>query len=135
MNTIKSDIYLSLVYCTTSLWFNVVSFDKPCQNPRMGSDTRTVKLLAEDPHNSSLRVGDSVIVNYQIGEHASQYNFLCTCGSQNCVRLPKWFYMWWVFYCSNAVVIDKLMICLSLLFLLGCVCEFWTHPSPQPLQL
>jgi len=68
---------------------SMLSFDKPCRSLVMGDDTRTVKLFAEDPHHSSFRVGDSVTVNYHMGEHASQYNFVCACGSSNCVSIDK----------------------------------------------
>ena len=68
---------------------SMLSFDKPCRDIVMGDDARTVKLFAEDPHHSSFRVGDSVTVNYHMGEHASQYNFVCACGSSNCVSIDK----------------------------------------------
>ena len=68
---------------------SMISFDKPYKDTTIGVDTRIVKLFAEDPHYSSFKVGDEIKVNYHMGEHASQYNFDCVCGSPNCVSLNK----------------------------------------------
>jgi hypothetical protein len=68
---------------------SMICFDNPRQDLRMSSDVRTVKLFSEDPHHSTFKVGDEVAVNYHMGEHASQYNFVCACGSPNCVSLNK----------------------------------------------
>ena len=67
----------------------MLSFDQPYKGIYMGIDARVVKLFAEDPHHSTFKVGDEVAVNYHMGEHASQYNFVCACGSPNCVSLNK----------------------------------------------
>ena len=68
---------------------SMLSFDKPHKDVYMGADVRVVKLFAEDPHHSTFKVGDEIAVNYHMGEHASQYNFVCACGSPNCVSLNK----------------------------------------------
>ena len=68
---------------------SMLSFDKPYMHDMLGIDVPTVKLFAEDPHSSSFKVGDSVTVNYHMGEHASEFNFTCACGSSNCISLNK----------------------------------------------
>ena len=55
----------------------------------MDADVRTVKLFAENPHNSSFIVGDKVTVNCHKGGYASEYNFVCACGSSNCMSLVE----------------------------------------------
>jgi len=68
---------------------SMLSFDKPNKDVFMGADVHVVKLFAEDPHHSTFKVGDEIAVNYHMGEHASQYNFVCACGSSNCVSIDK----------------------------------------------
>ena len=68
---------------------SMLSFDKPCTHKLMNDDVRIVKLFAEDPHHSSFKVGDSITVNYHMGEHASEFNFVCVCGSANCISLNE----------------------------------------------
>jgi hypothetical protein len=68
---------------------SMLSFDKPYMHDLLGVNIPTVKLFAEDPHSSSFKVGDSVTVNYHMGEHASEFNFTCACGSSNCISLNK----------------------------------------------
>ena len=68
---------------------SMLSFDKPYMNDLFGVNVPTVKLFTEDPHSSLFKVGDSVTVNYHMGEHASEFNFTCACGSSNCISLNK----------------------------------------------
>ena len=70
---------------------SMVSFDKPFRDSLkcLDDNTRLVKLFAEDPHYTTFKVGDEVAVNYHMGEHAFDYNFVCACGSPNCVSLSK----------------------------------------------
>jgi len=82
-------LLVGLLYFVPHNCDSMICFDNPRQDPRMGDDARTVKLFSEDPHYSTFKVGDKIAVNYHMGEHASQYNFICACGSPNCVSLNK----------------------------------------------
>ena len=82
-------LLVGLLYFVPRNCDSIICFDNPRQDPRMGDNGRTVKLFSEDPHYSTFKVGDKIAVNYHMGEHASQYNFICACGSPNCVSLNK----------------------------------------------
>jgi hypothetical protein len=68
---------------------SMLSFDRPVKMHLYNVHVPTTKLYAEDPHAAQFRVGDEVSVNYHMGEQPSEYNFVCQCGSANCISLIK----------------------------------------------
>ena len=49
----------------------------------------TTKLSSDDPHDAHFRVGDEVNINYHMGKQPSSYNFICQCGSVDCMSVAK----------------------------------------------
>ena len=62
---------------------SILRFDKSLQHILTNDDARAVRLFSEDPHNTFFKVDDEVKVNNHMGEHSTEYNFVCACGSQN----------------------------------------------------